>query len=794
MKRKLVLLSTITALVMGQSSIGFAITDEAPNVVTEEMIEGFEVTQANEENGEQQVNNQQETTTKQEKPNSNQQNANESSQLQAGQANTSETKDEEAPTLHSLKADKKEVSRGEIVKISADVQDESGVKYVSVFYRNTDSDDGRESKDTKEVQLTYNTKTKAYEGVFLVSQDITAGTWDVFTVSLGDKVGNKITYPGKDIQNKDTSFVVKKESEDDKPDFAGPVFERITANKQELNKDEAATITLKASDKSGIESIIANYIHKVTGIQRDVDFEESNKPGEFIGEFWVDEFTANGEWEISSIELIDTVGNTTYVTRTAGKPNPFTSAKITVKNASNDVTGPVVEDISVSANKGKPGDTVKVSVTAKDESEIWDVAAWFVNKDSYKEMLVMFETEDGIHFEGDFEIEEGMDNGAWELDSVTLIDAIGNETYVPGSNYPLTTITVIDGNADFIAPTIGEVIVDKKTDPLGIGDTINFSVEATDDDSGVASAFVVYERPISGIPEVIELTHNETTKRYEGQFVIEKYTEMGVWKNIGLGVMDKAGNMATQEPMVNANFTVVGTTLDEVAPVIQDVKLFSDKEVENGDVVQVNATITDDFSGVERAGAIFVNEEALDGLLEDDELEEDSPQYKALLKAKNSFMGDVFEGLIEEIANEFPEAIQYVKLHTVKGSDLFEGALTVKEEMARGEWSFGGVFAIDNADNIGGMEDEYEGLSFVVVDKTSTTPEEPEQPTKPEQPTTPEQPTNPEQPTKPEQPTVPQQPATQSPQTGDTSNVPLYSAALLVSVLGLGLLVRRRKN
>ena len=142
------------------------------------------------------------------------------------------------------------------------------------------------------------------------------------------------------------------------------------------------------------------------------------------------------------------------------------------------------------------------------------------------------------------------------------------ETSLTVLSSAVTTTPINEGiiaveTEDVTAPVIDVSSVSLVKTTVTQGDTINISVNITDD-SGIASASITYVSPITGKSETIALYKNEISGLFEGAFTVTDATELGAWKCSNIEAYDTQGNSAllsgSDTDLSGAVFTVNETT------------------------------------------------------------------------------------------------------------------------------------------------------------------------------------------------------------------------------------------
>ncbi|TSB47501.1 G5 domain-containing protein [Alkalicoccobacillus porphyridii] len=163
-------------------------------------------------------------------------------------------------------------------------------------------------------------------------------------------------------------------------------------------------------------------------------------------------------------------------------------------------------------------------------------------------------------------------------------------------------------NTDLTPPELEHFSV--STTEAKVGETIDFTVKADDDSSGVHYARVIYDSPQRN--QYIDVSiynedSNSTSLNGMGSYVVRELDQEGVWELATLIVMDRAGNETRFEAedfkgiyditIQNENTDITAPTLDEFS--------VSTTEASVGEKIDFNVKAQDDGSGVHYARVIY---------------------------------------------------------------------------------------------------------------------------------------------------------------------------------------------
>lgn len=171
---------------------------------------------------------------------------------------------------------------------------------------------------------------------------------------------------------------------------------------------------------------------------------------------------------------------------------------------------------------------------------------------------------------------------------------------------------------DTIAPEFHSVEIDKNV-ATG-GDTINITVDASDEESDLESVEVIYQYSRTQDAQSFQLDFNESTKKYEGLMEVNgrSFNLNGVWKIAYILLTDKSGNKLQvyneiSYPMFHdtilldlshANLQIQG---NDITPPDYHGLMVDKSEVAIGDLVKIKLIATDQGSGVDYATVRYLN-------------------------------------------------------------------------------------------------------------------------------------------------------------------------------------------
>lgn len=140
------------------------------------------------------------------------------------------------------------------------------------------------------------------------------------------------------------------------------------------------------------------------------------------------------------------------------------------------------------------------------------------------------------------------------------------------------------------------------------GDTIQFTVEAYDEESGfpgthanyIALQNTQYSKYLGGIV----LTYNSETHNFTGSYTVPSDMTGGDWYVYSITIYDAAGNGATNSSL-NSHVTIINTAGDVTPPAITGVTLNAG-EFRPGDIIQFTVDASDEASGFPGSHANYI--------------------------------------------------------------------------------------------------------------------------------------------------------------------------------------------
>ncbi|MCQ6276755.1 Ig-like domain repeat protein [Bacillus sp. V3B] len=415
------------------------------------------------------------------------------------------------PTLNSFTVSAKEASVGDQVKISADVTDDlTGVQSVYVYYRNP-NDTG-----SKYVPISYNSTTGKYEGTFDVDQYDAEGEWTISSISVYDKQDNYYRYYNGTSTYKTSTSEYRDLSNYDinvygtSSDVTPPTLNSFTVSATEASVGDQVKISADVTDDlTGVQSVYVYYRNPNDTGSKYVPISYNSTTGKYEVTFNVGQYDAEGEWTISSISVYDKQdnyyryynGTSTYKTSTS-EYRDLSDYDINVYGTSSDVTPPTLNSFTVSATEASVGEKVKISADVTDDlTGVQSVYVYYRNPNDTgsKYVPISYNSTTG-KYEGIFNVGQYDAEGEWTISSISVYDKQdnyyryynGTSTYKTNtSEYrDLSNYNITIGPSDQTSP-VTKIELQSASPKVNewYSSNVNVSLNATDDQSGVAKTF-----------------------------------------------------------------------------------------------------------------------------------------------------------------------------------------------------------------------------------------------------------------------------------------------------------------
>ncbi|MYL49348.1 hypothetical protein GLV98_07615 [Halobacillus litoralis] len=222
--------------------------------------------------------------------------------------------------------------------------------------------------------------------------------------------------------------------------------------------------------------------------------------------------------------------------------------------------------------------------------------------------------------------------------------------------FPLSYSNNVYADEDITAPVLTGINVIQET--VSVGSSIQVEVAGSDTDSGLASnSYINFVHPETRKWIQVSLTLNQSTRKYEGSYLLPSDTVSGTWEFSDLRLTDNAGNYKSYNTSsgYTDSFIVEGGVEDKTAPVLTGINVIQET-VSVGSSIQVEVAGSDTDSGL----------------------------------ASNSYINFVH-----------PETRKWIQVSLTlnQSTGEYEGSYLVPSDTVSGTWEFSDLRLTDNAGN-----------------------------------------------------------------------------------------------
>lgn len=167
----------------------------------------------------------------------------------------------------------------------------------------------------------------------------------------------------------------------------------------------------------------------------------------------------------------------------------------------------------------------------------------FAKIDGYsnrEQVVIAEELEDGS-YSAEFNLKNSLDTGRWRASSITIVDNYDREFKL--ENISWDEFKVVSSNTDVEAPKLNSIEVLSKVYDAKEGTPVKFTLDITDDISGVENAWInITNGDLSEYIYIYNYNYND-----DGKFEVEynNFKANGIWEIKSIEIQDKAGNYIT---------------------------------------------------------------------------------------------------------------------------------------------------------------------------------------------------------------------------------------------------------
>ena len=313
-----------------------------------------------------------------------------------------------------------------------------------------------------------------------------------------------------------------------------------------------------------------------------------------------------------------------FLSDASPEPTPTPTSTPEPPVAEEDVTAPELVEVTLDRSEidvSSGAGIVDVTVTATDDiSGIKSVELYFESPtEAQSAQRSARDPIMGTANEGTYALRLTLprygETGTWRLKYVWVRDEVGNHREYRAAELAALGLSasfdVVSTEKDTTAPEIVEVVLGSSE--VGVSDgagTIDVTVKATDDISGIKSVELYFESPTGAqsaqksARDPLKGTSNDA--EYAFRLTLPQYSESGIWRLKYVWIRDKVGNNREYRAAelaalgLSASFEVVAAQEDLTPPELVAVILES-SEVDVGTgtgTIDVKVKATDDLAGI----------------------------------------------------------------------------------------------------------------------------------------------------------------------------------------------------
>ncbi|HEY2830156.1 MAG TPA: hypothetical protein VGJ88_08550 [Thermoanaerobaculia bacterium] len=333
--------------------------------------------------------------------------------------------------------------------------------------------------------------------------------------------------------------------------------------------DETLLAITATDDISGVRTISGNIVSPSGALQGFALQREGEASNRFLSKVLVPKDAASGVWHINYLNLTDNASNSVTLSWQQGSI-PQT-ASFTVTSSRSDTTAPTLKAVWLDKPSMKIGDKNLVMVQADDDkSGVNQVSGVFLSPSGFARVGFGCRNQDGTNmWQCDLTPPANADCGDWKLEQVQLQDKANNMTAIRTDN-PIVAAVRLNITSDMCdnkQPVVQSVRLD--TNVVGIPGTINVTVLATDEGSGISSIsgqfnYIDKVSPGTQPPRFFfscRPAGDPSQNMWTGPIAItDKNQARGTYRLGSLQVIDKANNVKLYSPndpvIANVSFRV----------------------------------------------------------------------------------------------------------------------------------------------------------------------------------------------------------------------------------------------
>lgn len=303
-----------------------------------------------------------------------------------------------------------------------------------------------------------------------------------------------------------------------------------------------------------------------------------------------------------------------------------------------DTTPPTLESSTLSKTEYEIGDTLKISAKVTDDlSGVNTVRAYFDSPNQNRTLnLTLKLNPDTSLYEATYTFLPTDEGGTWTFDYISMTDHSSNSKLVYARDLVSSlNFSLQNSVGDGLPPSLDSIFLNNTN--LTVGDQVEIIVTSTDTQSGVKSGAIEYKSPSDNRTLRIDLKLDEQSGDLKGVYTVQPFDEAGKWNMYYVVLRDHAGNIELyyQRNIPTDHGFTIENSLGDGTPPTHGTLTFLPSAVKMGDVIRMQADITDNLSGVKKVTAYIDSPSKDKALSLSLQLNKETQKYEAAYRITN---------------------------------------------------------------------------------------------------------------------------------------------------------------
>ena len=488
---------------------------------------------------------------------------------------TGTTEDNDAPVFESVSTDFDSYITSSYANVLVDIAEAGGIQSAMATYLTPGG--------FKKVQgiYGYGLGHSIAFGISIPSFK-SVGLWRLTSIEMTDYSGNTVIYSHNEVENE--AFHQRNLNGGNFTVFgndAVPSIDSYTISTHNAVADDQLFVTMDLKDNIiKPETVDVIYQSAQSSSYRAITLLK-NADGIYEGSFFISPYEAQVSWVVSYVSFTDRFNQEYAIVNSVVDPNAeltqdLSSGDFAVSGTTPDLNAPELTNADIEKISGSilgnvnlavidekvftTDDTIKFIVDATDDVSGVDtlIVTYEIYKKKMNFVVALTQNIDG-NYEGEVKIKDYFPSGSWILTYFELIDSAGN-SYIQqrengGTQGSITGLNqlqfMVQGtHEDLVNPNYSNLELSSKL--VKNGETLIFTADATDDNSGVVRVVIKVASQIYGVEKTVEMIL-QSDNSYRGELAINENLAGGLWAITTIGITDKADNTNT---IYNTNMTM----------------------------------------------------------------------------------------------------------------------------------------------------------------------------------------------------------------------------------------------